>query len=78
MPVIDVDDLFEETRTTSDEQAVAYYRVHDLIDKFLDENGWMPSRIYINKNEELQSFMMYSAHLLGLSIDKTDKETYVG
>jgi len=77
MRTIDIDDLREERMNTDDEQLIAYRRVHDLVDEFLDDMGYMPSTVHIDDNDELQSLMMWAAHVIGLKIHKTKRESYV-
>ena len=55
----------------SDEQEEAYDRLQSLKQDCEGE----PSKLYINEDEELQSYLMWFARMEGLSYETTKKET---
>ena len=54
-----------------DEQEEAYDKLQLLKQNF----EGIPSRLYINEDEELQSYLMWFARMEGLSYETTKKET---
>ena len=57
----------------NDEQEQAY----DMLQLLKQEFEGEPSRLYINENEELQSYLMWFARMEGLPYEITDGETRV-
>ena len=57
----------------SDEQEEAYDKLQQLKQDF----EGTPTKLYINNNEELQSFMMWFARMEGLPYEMTDGETQI-
>ena len=55
----------------NDEQEKAYDKLHQLKQDF----GSKPAKLYINRNEELQSYIMWFARMENLPYELTDKET---
>ena len=57
----------------NDEQEQAY----DMLQLLKQEFEGEPSRLYINENEELQSYLMWFARMEGLPCEFTNGETKV-
>ena len=57
----------------NDEQEEAYDKLQQLKQDFEGS----PTKLYINNNEELQSYMMWFARMDGLPYEMTDGETRV-
>ena len=57
----------------NDEQEEAYDKLQQLKQDF----EGTPTKLYINNNEELQSYMMWFARMDGLPYEMTDGETRV-
>tara|TARA_R100001463_G_scaffold134300_1_gene196364 strand:- start:116 stop:334 length:219 start_codon:yes stop_codon:yes gene_type:complete len=57
----------------SDEQEEAY----DMLQLLKQEFEGEPSKLYINEDEELQSYLMWFARLEGLPYEITEGETKV-
>ena len=57
----------------NDEQEQAY----DMLQLLKQEFEGEPSRLYINENEELQSYLMWFARMEGLPYEFTNGETKV-
>jgi len=57
----------------NDEQEEAYDKLQQLKQEF----EGTPTKLYINNNEELQSYMMWFARMDGLPYEMTDGETRV-
>ena len=55
----------------NDEQAEAYDKLQQLKRNF----GSKPAKLYINRNEELQSYIMWFARMENLPYEFTDGET---
>jgi len=55
----------------NDEQEKAYDKLQQLKQDF----GSKPTKLYINRNEELQSYIMWFARMENLPYELTDKET---
>ena len=56
-----------------DEQEEAYDKLQSLKQDF----EGIPSKLYINENEELQSYLMWFARMENLPYEITDKETRI-
>ena len=56
-----------------DEQEEAYDKLQSLKQDF----EGIPSKLYINENEELQSYLMWFAHMENLPYEITEKETRI-
>ena len=78
--VLTVGDLFMENDDwVNDEEASVFQRIEELIHEFKkDNNGKKPTMLYINKEEELQSYFMWFASTYGLKAEKTTGVTHVG
>jgi len=57
----------------SDEQEEAY----DMLQSLKQDCEGVPSKLYINEDEELQSYLMWFARMENLSYEVTDGETKV-
>ena len=57
----------------NDEQEEAYDKLQQLKQDF----EGTPAKLYINENEELQSYLMWFARMEGLPYEITDGETKV-
>ena len=57
----------------SDEQEEAYDKLQQLKKDFEGS----PTKLYINNNEELQSYMLWFARMEGLPCELTDGETRI-
>ena len=57
----------------NDEQEEAYDKLQQLKQDF----EGTPAKLYINENEELQSYLMWFARMEGLPCETTDGETRV-
>ena len=57
----------------NDEQEEAYDKLQQLKQDF----EGTPAKLYINNNEELQSYLMWFARMEGLPCETTDGETRV-
>ena len=55
----------------NDEQEKAYDKLQQLKKDFEGK----PTKLYINRNEELQSYIMWFARMENLPYELTDKET---
>ena len=56
-----------------DEQEEAYDKLQSLKQDF----EGIPSKLYINENEELQSYLMWVARMENLPYEITEKETRI-
>ena len=56
-----------------DEQEEAYDKLQSLKQDF----EGIPSKLYINEDEELQSYLMWFAHMENLPYEITEKETRI-
>ena len=56
-----------------DEQEEAYDKLQSLKQDF----EGIPSKLYINENEELQSYLMWFARMENLPYEITEKETRI-
>ena len=56
-----------------DEQEEAYGKLQSLKQDF----EGIPSKLYINENEELQSYLMWFARMENLPYEITEKETRI-
>ncbi len=57
----------------NDEQEKAY----DMLQSLKQNFEGIPSKLYINEDEELQSYLMWFARMEGLSYETTKKETRI-
>ena len=78
--VLTVGDLFVENDDwVNDEEAQVFQRIEELIREYKKDNyGRKPTMLYINKEEELQSYFMWFASTYGLKAEKTGGVTHVG
>ena len=58
----------------NDEQEQAY----DMLQLLKQEFEGEPSKLYINENEELQSYLMWFARMEGLPYEVVEGETKIG
>ena len=58
----------------NDEQEQAY----DMLQLLKQEFEGEPSKLYINENEELQSYLMWFARMEGLPYEVVKRETKIG
>ena len=56
-----------------DEQEEAY----DMLQSLKQDFEGIPSKLYINENEELQSYLMWFARMENLPYEITEKETRI-
>ena len=56
-----------------DEQEEAY----DMLQSLKQDFEGIPSKLYINENEELQSYLMWFARMENLQYEITEKETRI-
>tara|TARA_Y100000004_G_scaffold195023_1_gene261033 strand:+ start:1018 stop:1266 length:249 start_codon:yes stop_codon:yes gene_type:complete len=78
--VLTVGDLFMENDDwVNDEEASVFQRIEELIHEFKkDNNGKKPTMLYINQDEETQSYLMWFASNYGLKAEITTGVTHVG
>ena len=77
--VLTVGDLFMENDDwVNNEEALVFQKIEDLIRGYKKDNGKRPTVLYINKDEELQSYFMWFASTYGLKAEKTNGMTHVG
>ena len=78
--VLTVGDLFMENDDwVNDEEAQVFQRIEDLIREFKKDNLFKkPTTLYINNEEETQSYLMWFASTYKLKAEKTDGVTRVG
>jgi hypothetical protein len=78
--VLTVGDLFMENDDwVNDEEAQVFQRIEDLIREFKKDNLFKkPTILYVNNNEETQSYLMWFASTYKLKAEKTDGVTRVG
>ena len=77
--VLTVGDLFVENDDwVNDEEAQVFQRIEELIREYKKDNyGKKPTTLYINNEEELQSYLMWFASTYGLKAEKTTGVTHV-
>ena len=77
--VLTVGDLFMENDDwVNNEEALVFHKIEELIRGYKKDNGKRPTVLYINKDEELQSYFMWFASTYGLKAEKTNGMTHVG
>ena len=78
--VLTVGDLFVENDDwVNNEEALVFQKIEDLIREYKKDNhGKKPTTLYINNEEELQSYFMWFASTYGLKAEKTTGVTHVG
>ena len=75
-----VGDLFVENDDwVNNEEALVFQKIEDLIREYKKDNhGKKPTMLYVNNEEELQSYFMWFASTYGLKAEKTTGVTHVG
>ena len=75
-----VGDLFVENDDwVNNEEALVFQKIEDLIREYKKDNhGKKPTMLYVNNDEELQSYFMWFASTYGLKAEKTTGVTHVG
>ena len=77
--VLTVGDLFMENDDwVNNEEALVFHKIEDLIREYKKDNGKRPTILYINDEEELQSYYMWFASTYGLKYEKTTGVMHVG
>tara|TARA_R100000742_G_C4208614_1_gene35632 strand:- start:293 stop:541 length:249 start_codon:yes stop_codon:yes gene_type:complete len=79
--VLTVGDLFVEDNYdwVNDEEASVFQRIEELIREFKKDNvGVKPTVLYVNQDEETQSYLMWFAGTYGLKSEVTTGVTHVG
>ena len=71
-------DLFEETQDwVTDDEALAFTKIEDMVRDFVKDNGRRPTKIYVSDNEEHQSYLLWFAKSYNLESKRTKKSTYL-
>lgn len=77
--VLTVGDLFMENDDwVNDEEAQVFQRIEDLIREFKKDNPLKtPTTLYVNTEEETQSYLLWFASTYNLKVEKTKGVTCV-
>lgn len=67
----------DENLTQDQDLDTAMAYISDKVAGYECRTGVSAAKVYVSDEEELQSYMMYAAQLLGIKYERTHKKTYV-